>query len=289
MRLAYLGPQGTYSEEAALQHGGGARPVPFSSIPAAVHATEEGTADAAIVPIENSLEGAVTYTTDLLIHRTPLRIRREIILPIHHCLLVQDEADCDAVRVVYSHPQALAQCRGYLARKLPEAEPVASLSTAGAVRDMQESDRPAAAISSARAAELFGAVVLDRDIEDVPSNETRFIVLGPKDSPRTGRDKTSICFDFSEDAAGILHGALGELASRDINMVKIESRPDRRSLGRYIFLIDMEGHREDAIVREALDGIRTRASMFKVLGSYPRAAGGSSHMGRIRLPKRRSM
>ena len=271
MRLAYLGPEGTYSEQAALERGGQAVLVPFPSIPAAVSAAEEGATDEAVVPIENSLEGAVTHTTDLLIHHTRLRIRSEIVLPIHHCLLIQPGVEHDDVRVVYSHPQALAQCRGYLERNLPHAEPVASLSTAGAVRDMRGSDRVAAAISSARAAEIFGATVADRDIEDVRSNRTRFVVLAPEDAPRTGRDKTSICFDFSEDAAGTLHGALGELASRDINMIKIESRPVRRSLGRYIFLIDMEGHREDRIVREALEGIRARATMFKVLGSYPRA------------------
>ncbi len=148
---------------------------------------------------------------------------------------------------------------------------MASLSTAGAVRDMQESDRPAAAISSLRAAEIFGATVADRDIEDVASNKTRFVVLAGRDAVPTGRDKTSICFDFSEDEAGTLHGALGELAARGINMIRIESRPDRRSLGRYIFLIDMEGHRTDTVVHDALEGIRARATMFKVLGAYPRA------------------
>ena len=110
----------------------------------------------------------------------------------------------------------------------------------------------------------------NRNIEDVHSNKTRFVMLAPRDTSRSGRDKTSICFDFSEDAAGILHGALGELTTRNINMIKIESRPDRRSLGRYISLIDVEGHREDGIVRAALDGIQARATMFKVLGSYPR-------------------
>lgn len=144
------------------------------------------------------------------------------------------------------------------------------MSTAAAVGDMQNSDRPAAAISSERAAELFDAVVADHNIEDVRSNKTRFVMLAPGDTPRSGHDKTSICFDFSEDAAGILHGALEELAARNINMTKVESRPDRRSLGRYIFLIDIEGHREDAIVRAALKGIEARATMFKVLGSYPR-------------------
>ena len=271
MKLAYLGPEGTYSEQAALEHGATAVLVPFGSIPAAVRAVEEGVADEAVVPIENSLEGVVTQTADLLIHHTRLRIAKEIVLPIHHCLLLQPGVARGEVRVVYSHPQALAQCRGFLARRLPRAEPVASLSTAGAVRDMQTSERPAAAISSRRAAEIFGAAVADYDVEDEHTNKTRFVVLAPHGTPRSGRDKTSVCFDFNEDAPGTLHGALGELASRGINMIKIESRPDRRSLGRYIFLIDIEGHREDRIVREALEGIRARASMFKVLGAYPRA------------------
>jgi len=278
MKLAYLGPEGTYSEEAALQHSrhnahSGESPclVPFSTIPAALQAAEEGAADEAVVPVENSIEGIVTRSADLLIHHTPLKIRREIVLPIHHCLVLPPGVDPGEARVVYSHPQALAQCRGYLDRNLSGAEPVASLSTAGAVRDMLESDRPAAAISSLRAAGIFGARVADRDIEDMAGNKTRFAVLSGRDAAPSGRDKTSICFDFSEDAAGILHGALGELASRGINMLRIESRPDRRSLGRYIFLIDLEGHRTDAVVREALEGMRIRATMFKVLGSYPQA------------------
>ena len=278
-KLAYLGPEGTYSEEAAREHARGASAptgqpadlVPFGSIPAAVRAVEDGVADEAVVPIENSLEGVVTHTADLLIHHTPLQIRREIVLPIHHCLVIHPGVDRSEVRAVYSHPQALAQCRGYLDRHLPAAEAVASLSTASAVRDMRESDRPAAAISSLRAAEIFGATVTARDIEDVPSNKTRFVVLAAADAAPTGRDKTSICFDFSEDEAGTLHGALGELAARGINMIRIESRPDRRSLGRYIFLIDLEGHRTDTVVQEALRGIRARANMFKVLGAYPRA------------------
>jgi len=142
VRIAYLGPAGTYSEEAALQHarqdaahfGESPSLVPFASIPAAVRAVEEGAADEAVVPVENSLEGVVTHTADLLIHHTPLKIRREIVLPIHHCLVLQSGVDRRDVQVVYSHPQALAQCRGYLEHHLPGAEPVASLSTASAVR-----------------------------------------------------------------------------------------------------------------------------------------------------------
>ena len=280
MRISYLGPKGTYSEEAALEHAAAARagegrPVqmePRGSIAAVVRAVEDGGADEAVVPLENSLEGIVTQTADLLVHHTALRIRREIVLPIHHCLVVAAGQERRAVRVVHSHPQALAQCRGYIERHLAGAETAASLSTAEAVRDMLASDRAAAAISSLRAAKLFGAEVADRNIEDVRTNMTRFVVLAARDAGRTGRDLTSICFDFDEDAAGTLHGVLGELAARDINMTRIESRPDRRSLGRYVFLVDVEGHREDPVVRDALAGIRARASTFKVLGSYPRAA-----------------
>ena len=159
--------------------------------------------------------------------------------------------------------------------KLPEAEHVASLSTAGAVEDMRNSPVTAAAISSRRAAEIYGARILEPGIEDVPNNRTRFVALAEEDHPRTGRDKTSFCFDFQSDAPGILYDTLGELAQRGINLVKIESRPDRRSLGRYVFLIDLEGHRDDALVQAALDGVRSRSSMFKILGSYPLAVNSS--------------
>ena len=179
MNLAYLGPPGTYSEQAAHEVEGAVL-IPFGTIPAAVRAVEDGAADAAVVPVENSLEGAVTQTADLLIHHTELRIRQEIVLDIHHCLLTQPGVAPRDVSVIYSHPQALAQCRAYVARNLPGAEPVASLSTAAAVSDMRGSDRPAAAISSERAAELFDAAVADRNIEDVRGNKTRFVMLAPR-------------------------------------------------------------------------------------------------------------
>ena len=269
--IGYLGPPGTFSEQAAVEHAPTAARVDFRDIPGVVRAAEGGDVDEGLVPLENSTEGAVTVTTDLLVHGSELKIRREIVVPIHHCLLAAREVALEEVRVVYSHPQALAQCRGYLARHLPDATPVASLSTVSAVRDMQAAGRTAAAISGRRAAHVLGADVRASEIEDVRGNLTRFVVLSRDDHDPTGRDKTSICFDFSVDGPGTLHGVLGELAARRINMIKIESRPARSSLGRYIFLIDMEGHREDAVVSGALDGIRARASSFKILGSYPRA------------------
>ena len=274
MKVAYLGPEGTYSEEAALAHDPGARRVPCASIAAAIRAADLGEADEVVVPVENSLEGAVTSTTDLLIHETALKIKREIIVPIRHCLVVPPGAKgvrLADVAVVFSHPQGAAQCRGYLERRLPRAAFSASLSTAAAVKDMLRSDRSAAAVSSRRAAELFGAVVAAHGIEDAAHNQTRFVVLGAADAGPTGRDKTSICFDFSHDGPGILHNALGELAARGINMLKIESRPDKRSPGRYFFLLDVEGHRTDPAVEEALADIAKPAASFKVLGSYPRA------------------
>ena len=271
MRLAYLGPEGTYSEQAAIDYAADFVRVPYSGIPAVVRAAELGEVEEAIVPIENSLEGVVTYTVDLLIHESPLKIRGEVVVPIHHQLLMPPDVSVKDVQVVYSHPQAIAQCRGFLNRNLPNAEHVASLSTASAVEDMNSSRYPAAAISSRRAAELFDARIVESDIEDIRNNLTRFVVLGSEDGTRTGRDKTSVCFDFSQDAPGTLYHTLGELAHREINMIKIESRPDRRSLGKYVFLIDLDGHREDLVVSDALDAMRARAAIFKIFGSYPKA------------------
>ena len=271
IRLAYLGPPGSYSEQAAIDYNPSAEAIPFSAIPAVVASVDDGLADEAVVPIENSLEGAVTFTLDLLIHESDLKIKREQVVSIVHCLLADEGTKTEDIRVVYSHPQALAQCRVYLTKNLPKAALVASLSTSGAVEDMRKSGVPAAAISSWRAAELYGARVVERGIEDAHNNKTRFVVLAREDHARTGKDKTSVCFDFGSDAPGILYRTLGELAERGINLVKIESRPDRRSLGRYVFLIDMEGHREDPRVHKALEGLRSRTAMFKVLGSYPMA------------------
>jgi prephenate dehydratase len=174
------------------------------------------------------------------------------------------------IQVVFSHPQALGQCRNFLERRLPQAQQTASLSTVAAVVDMKASPVPAAAIAPRRAAELHEAEIIARSIQDYPNNVTRFVVLARADHPPTGRDKTSICFSFDQDAPSLLYHALGEFAQRDINLAKVESRPTKEVLGRYIFLIDCEGHRTDPPVAEALAGLQRQASMLKVLGSYPR-------------------
>ena len=270
-RLAYLGPPGTFSEEAAVRYAPQHEHIPFPSIPAVAEAVQARVADDGIVPIENSLEGAVNDTLDLLIHDSQLRIRGETVIPIEHCLLTTPGADPASIRAVYSHPQALGQCRQFLERSFPGATPVAALSTAAAVEEMKRSDVPAAAIAPRRAADLYGAEILAAAIQDRPNNVTRFVVLAPGEHEPTGADKTSLCFFFGDDRPGLLYAVMGEFARRGINLTKIESRPTKVELGTYVFLVDLEGHREDPVVREALEAVRGHVSHLKVFGSYPRA------------------
>ena len=269
-RLSYLGPAGTYSEEAAILYDAQAELVPFPTIPAVCRAVSDGLTDEGIVPIENSIEGSVVYTLDYLISETDLSIFHEVVLPIQHCLMMKPGAQPEHARIIYSHPQSLAQCRHFLEDNFPNADPIASLSNSAAVNDMMESATTAAAIAPQRAAELYGAEIIGRGIQDVTNNVTRFVLLGWKDHEPTGTDKTSLCFTFDQDAPGSLYSALGVFASRNINLVKIESRPTKESLGRYNFLVDCEGHRESDLVKEALGALETQVSELKVFGSYPR-------------------
>lgn len=268
-RLAYLGPAGTYSEEAALAYDSQAQLLPVASIAAVASVVETGMAEEGVVPIENSLEGSVSATLDLLVHESNLFIRQEVILPIDHCLMVKPGAQAGDVQAIYSHPQAMGQCRRFLERCFPSAQLVASLSTAAAVEEMLASALPAAAIATRRAAELYGAQVLDSHIQDESSNETRFVVLAKADHEATGHDKTSLCFQ-TEDRPGALVDILLEFSQRGINLAKIESRPSRRSLGKYIFLVDAEGHRLEPLLQVALEAVRAKTSLFKVFGSYPK-------------------
>ena len=271
-RVGYLGPQGTFTEEAARLYAPDAELLPFATIPAVAPAILSGAADEAVVPIENSLQGAVTDTLDLLIQEDSLRIRRELVLPIVHHLVAMPGTRMEEVTTIYSHPQALGQCRRFLERSLPQAEMAAALSTAAAVEQMRGGAGSAAAIATRRAAELYGAEVLAEGIQDDPSNVTRFVVLSTEDHPPTGRDKTSICFSFDEDRPGQLYRVMGEIAQRDINLSRVESRPTRMGLGLYYFLADLEGHRADPPVREVLEAIGGMTSQMKLFGSYPRYA-----------------
>jgi prephenate dehydratase len=268
-RLAFLGPAGTYSEEAAIAYDPALERVMYPTIAQVTQAVDDGAVPLAIVPIENSLQGAVPEVLDFLIRTSKTRIVHELALRIRNCLVVRPGMRRDEVRRIYSHPQPLGQCRGYLAKNFPNIEPVASLSTASAVADMLDSDTSAAAIAPRRAAEIYGAEVLDEDIQDNPNNFTRFVVLAPDDHPRTGKDKTSIAFAFDNDRPGLLYEVMGAFARRGVNLTKIESRPTGEKLGRYVFLIDFEGYRTDPVVAEALREVQSLTAMLKTFGSYP--------------------
>lgn len=268
--LAFLGPSGTYTEEAALMHDAGAELRPYASITAVGLAVASGEAEQGVAPIENSIEGSVNFTLDLLVSESSIFIRKEIVIPIDHFLMGRPGTRLEDVEIVYSHPQALAQCRDYLERNFAGATRSASLSTAQAVGEAMESDVPAAAIAPRRSAELYNAEILATGIQDVAANATRFVVLARGDQAPTGNDKTSLFFTFDEDAPGQLYTVMGEFASREINLAKIESRPTKRSLGQYVFFIDCDGHREDRLLGEAIEAIRGWVSSLRVLGSYPK-------------------
>ena len=269
-KVAFLGPSGTFTEEAANQYDRLAILQPFPTIQGVALAVTSGITDEGVVPIENSLEGSVNDTLDILIQQPKLFIRRELVINIEHCLLVLPTTTVSDIKLIYSHPQALAQCRGFLERCFPKAQMIASLSTAAAVIDMKQSESPSAAIAPKRAASLHQAQVLAEGIQDINTNLTRFVVLSTHDHEVTGNDKTSICFSFNQDKPGLLHEVMGEFVQRNINMAKVESRPSKQFLGDYIFLIDIDGHRTDPMVKEAISRLDTKTSMVRIFGSYPR-------------------
>ncbi len=271
-RVAYLGPPGTYTEEAARRYAPQAVRLPFPNPAAVIQAVTSHEVDEGVVAIENSLEGSVTDVLDLLIHDSKLLIRAEVIVPIEHCLLVKPGVRAAEIETIYSHPQALGQCRRYIEGHFPQAQVMAALSTAAAVEETMGRDR-SGAIGNQRSGELYGAEVLDRGVQDNSNNATRFVVLGGSDHPPTGRDKTSISFVL-EDRPGSLVHVLQAFSDRSINLSKIESRPSKDGLGRYFFLVDLEGHRNDPAVQDALAVALEHAdpARFKVFGSYPRAS-----------------
>ena len=272
MQIAHLGPRGTYSEMAAeVVAGPGDTLLPYPSIPAALAAAETGDADVAVLPIENSIEGGVSATLDLLIHDTDLRIGQEVVVPIRHILIGPEGASLNDIRTVMSHPQALGQCRRFLEAQLPAATQVAALSTAGAVQAAVEGGDPAVAgIGPEPAHRLYGGVIIADDIQDNPSNLTRFVVMAADDAEPTGDDKTSIGLTADADEPGVLEKIIRPLAEAGLNLTRLESRPTKGWLGTSVFLIDFEGHRADPRVQEVLAKMGERAESLKIFGSYPR-------------------
>ena len=270
-RLAFLGPAGAYGEEAAHRYAPDAQHLPYPSNHHVAAAVEDGEADEAVVPIENSLYGSVVDVLDALVDAKRTKIRGELLLPVRHCLIVQPGTKAEDVEKVLSHPQALGQCRSYLANNLPRARQEGAASTAAAVEAVSRGDNTFAAIASGRAAGIYGLEILQEGVQDSDVNITRFAVLANEDHPPTGDDKTSVAFDFHTDAPGLVFSALRPFAERNINLTKIESRPTGSELGRYIFILDFQGHRTDPHVVETLDEIRPHMAILKVLGSFPRA------------------
>ncbi len=269
LAVAFQGEIGAYSEEAAFQYFGNSIQVkPCESLDDVFRAVEQGEAQFGVVPIENSLEGSISRVYDLLLDSS-LRVCGETELRIIHCLIASPETRLDLIKKVYSHPQALGQCRVFL-RHL-DCELIPTYDTAGSVKMIKEKGiTDGAAIASTRAAEIYGMKIIAREIEDNPNNFTRFFILAKQDSPPSGNDKTSIVFSVRHKP-GALYEFLKELAARNINLTKIESRPTRQKPWEYNFYLDFEGHREDEPAREALESLEKTSLFVKVLGSYPKA------------------
>lgn len=270
-RYAFLGPPGTFSEEALFALGiENLEPVECMTIADVFEAVERGRADAGVVPIENSIEGSVPATLDALAFDTQLEIQGELVLDIHFSLAVAPGVTLTDVTSVVAHPQASGQCRRWLERSLSGRPVVAANSNAEAVQTAV-ANPGVAALGPAIAAKLYGADVLETRVEDYADNQTRFVVIGRGLCDRSGRDKTSLALFMKKDKPGALLMILAEFGYADINLTKIQSRPTKRQLGDYMFFIDLEGHVDDAHVKTALDCLRLKLREVKVLGSFPRA------------------
>jgi chorismate mutase/prephenate dehydratase len=266
--VAYLGPRGTFSESASVKHfGHAAVGSPVASIDEVFRSVESGAADFGVVPVENSTEGAVGRSLDLM-PNTPMKVCGEVIVRIHHNLMARDPAASFAgIRRVFSHGQSLGQCHEWLNTNLPHAERVAVASNAEAARRAAE-EAGSAAVAGEAAAQHYGLAILAQNIEDEPNNTTRFLVLGDYQPGASGKDKTSMVLS-ARNRAGAVYEMLTPFATRGVSMTKFESRPSRVALWEYLFFVDIEGHRDDPQVAAALKDVERIAGYLKVLGSYP--------------------
>ncbi|HHW03703.1 MAG TPA: prephenate dehydratase [Thermoanaerobacterales bacterium] len=276
MKIGYLGPKGTFTEEAMemwierQKHDtiNKYTKIECCSIQKLIYSIGERELDEAVVPFENSLEGSVNLTIDLLIHEVDVKVKGELILPIRQNLLTKEKVLLKDVEEIYSHPQALYQSRKFIYGNLPHAKVKETLSTAEAARIVAERGGNISAIGSRRLAGIYGLKVLAEDIQEHKNNMTRFYILSSKDGARTGRDKTAVVFS-TENRPGSLFNSLRVFAKRNLNLTKIESRPSKRILGEYVFFVEVEGHREDGVLNEALEELKQYTGFIKLLGSYP--------------------
>lgn len=267
LKVAFLGPLGTFSHEATVAHFGSyVECVPLSTIDQVFREVEAGAAPLGLVPVENSTEGSVNYTLDMFV-RSPLRISGEVEMRIHHNLLSLAD-NPGGIRTLYSHPQSLAQCREWINANLPQVAQVPVGSNAEAAKMAAENPQTGA-IASEIAADIYGLNRLAERIEDEPNNSTRFAILSEKVVPPTGNDKTALVLSI-DNRPGALYDILRPFADCGVSMTRVESRPSRRGNWDYVFFIDVLGHEQDEAVRDALDKVRGKASLFKILGSFPR-------------------
>lgn len=268
IKVAFLGPNGTFSQEASSKHFGHAvETVPMGSIKQVFTEVENGTVDYGVVPIENSTEGVISYTLDVFMH-SPLKISGEVTLRIHQNLITSSD-DWAGVKRVYSHQQSLAQCRQWLESHLPLAEQIPVSSNTEAVRRAKE-EPEAAAIGGALAAKMYGVDIAKQNIEDNLDNTTRFLVIGKQDVPPSGNDKTTLMIS-AKNRSGALYHLLAPLAENGLDMTRIESRPSQNANWEYYFFMDIDGHAEEPAVIKALDELAQESELIRVLGSYPKA------------------
>lgn len=268
LRIAFLGPEGTFTQSAALKHfGHSVETVALNSIPDIFRDVESGACNYGVVPVENSTEGVISHTLDMFLN-SGLQICGEVTLRIHHHLMSKGH-DLAAITKVYSHQQSLAQCRLWLDRNMHRVELCPVGSNAEAAR-LANSDANSAAIAGEMAAEIYGLDILVESIEDEPDNTTRFLIIGRQSVPASGNDKTTLLLS-ARNVAGSLNTLLTPLAEHNVSMTRIESRPSRRGMWDYVFFIDIQGHRDDPEVAQAMEELRGDANLFKVLGSYPAA------------------
>ena len=270
--IAYLGPVGSYCEQASISKYSNEKLFPMPTIPSVIEAVQDGITDLGIVPIENSIEGSVTFTLDALIHNYTVNINSEIMLNISHSLISNKKNNLKEITKIYSHPQALSQCRVYISKNLPQAELINTSSTSAALENILDKENTYAAIAHSRNAKSYNLNVLAEKIQDEKINITRFAVLSMKIASPTNNDKTSFCFDFSDiDKPGQLINVMKLFSDANINITKIESRPSKKELGKYIFWMDINGHIKDQKLKNIFDQVKQMTSMLKIIGSYPEA------------------
>ncbi len=267
MIIGTLGPEGSFSEKAAKRWNESAKLRYYDDIPDTVEALLKGEVDYSIVPVENSIEGSIALTLDLLMEQQ-LKITGEVIVQVnHHLLSMGSRKD---IKVIMSIPQALSQCRKFIKENFRNVEVQTALSTSHAAKLASQS-KEIAAIASRESADIYGLKILAENIQDMNENYTRFIVIGKKTPPATGEDKTSIIVYLKKNRPGALYEILGEFADKGIDLTKIESRPTKKNLGDYFFYIDLKGHLEDRIIKETLETVKGKVGMLRILGSYPAA------------------